>query len=352
MKRASVIVCFMLIFAFDCYAARLVISVPQNISEIQLLSGGTPAVLDHLKDRLSAEVSDLENHYEVNELASQIKQISALLKEREMAYAQKVSSIRNDYISKLSFTIHSIDAEISPESSSIGDIMFYYTVTNRSDRIITDIMFKPKMGSIILPTTTTLILEFINPDNLKLGIAPGESISNTGHDPERFSFFIGDLSKEELQRIRSDLKEEFSVQIVDLHFAFQQGYKGQRMVMGVDGAFAEQLKPFLAAIGKTKEDLVATTNRHTLAVEAYEKDKGKALDAFTHAAEKLKQSSLRYSCPVESTKNRCTFEGIDAGTYVIYASPAKGRAVFQEIRVDEGKHHVTIDSLGEDPFLP
>ena len=43
-------ICFLLLLPINAFPARLILTVPQGISEVELLSPGTLAVLDHLKE--------------------------------------------------------------------------------------------------------------------------------------------------------------------------------------------------------------------------------------------------------------------------------------------------------------
>ncbi|MDT8273109.1 MAG: hypothetical protein RRA35_07925, partial [Desulfomonilia bacterium] len=223
---------------------------------------------------------------------------------------------------------------------------------NSSDRIITDITFRPSIGSKVLPTTTALVLEFIHPQTLKLGLAPGETMTNNGHDPERFQFFIGNLSQEVLQQIRSDLSGSFAIEVLDLHFSSEKGYKGHIRVMDVEEAFEAQLKPIRNTLMKTETELASRRNALALAQEAFSSDRRKVMAEYTSAVEKLKRSSLRYKSAVDSKKGRSIFEDINVGTYLLYATNETGEAIFEEINVHEGKNQLMIHALRKDPFLP
>ena len=351
MRLLWFIVCLSVILPANAYSARLNVTIPQGVTEVQLLSPGTASVLEHLKTRFKGQLKTIDEKYQVARLESEVKEASLRIDRAEKAYKDRIDELRKQYISKISITIHSASAQLSPESA-LGDINFSYTVKNNSDRIISKITYKPLLNKTTLAITSSLVLEFIHPKTLMFGLGPGESITNVGNEPEHFSFFLSELIGKDIKNVQSSLPGGFSIDIIDIHFVSQKEYKGQSKEMDVKEAFAAQLKPIQASFQQVQDELKAKTDTLSSARKLYEKETSGILKAFRAEMKDLKQSSVRYHAPVEPKKNRSMIESIKPGKYYLYASDVTRQAIFEEITIEDGKNKIKIDTLKKDPFEP
>lgn len=351
MRPMVILLCVLFLVPSNSYAARLVVTVPRGIQEIRLLSPGTSAVLDFLKERLNVNLKSSSDRNQVERLEKEVQLAATAITEANKTHAEKIEALRKQYIDKVHITIHSASNHISPESA-LGDITFFYTADNTSDRIISDIIYKPVIGDIALPITTSLVLEFINPKNLIFGLAPGESLSNKGTDPEHFSFFLSELKAQDIKRIQSSMPGGFSIQVTDIHFVSQKGYKGQSGVMDVREAFPGLLGPYQAAVQRAQEQDRALREQLSKAKKLHERETRESINEFKAKAYDLKKSSVRYKGVVDQKKNRLSFEPIEPGTYIVYAPSGNGMAIFQEVTIDDGHNKLKIEALKKDPFEP
>jgi len=351
MRSTICVICIILIFPCVLTAARLQLEVPQGLTEVYLLSAGTPSILEHLKGQMEQSVGHLGTKYQIDLLKDQAEQATMLVKEKKKAYSHKFNVLRQQYLDSISLSILSSDAEIFPSSSALGEVSFFYTIKNNSDRIISDITYIPKIGDITLPTTSSLILELIHPTTLKSGLGPKETLSNKGHEPEHFSFFIGELSKEEIKKIRSEFQRIFTLEIVDMHFTKKKGYKGQADVMGFKEAFVDQIELLQTSIKKARNEEQTKTASYNKAFAQFSKERDEELIRYRNSLEDLKKSAIRYQSRVDE-KNRCAFENISAGTYFVYASNAQGRTIFEQRTIKENKNKIVINNMIKDPFAP
>lgn len=351
MRPAVMLLCLLLLLPATVHAARLVATVPPGLTELTLLSPGTGAVLEFLKNRLDARLKTSRDRYQIERLEKDSKRAETAITAADKAYADRIEGLRRQYIDKIHITIHSASNQISPESA-LGDITFFYTAHNTSDKIISDIIYKPVIGDIALPITTSLVLEFINPKNLIFGLAPGESLSNKGSDPEHFSFFLSELKQQDIKRIQSSMPGGFSIQVTDIHFVSQKGYKGQTEVLGVKDAFPGLLNPYLAAVNRARQDERALREELARAKTLYEKETRDSIQEFRAKAHDLKKNSVRYRAPVDRKRNRVSLDSIVPGKYFVYASPGRGMAVFQQVTIDDGHNKLKIETLKKDPFEP
>ena len=351
MRLLWFIACLSLIFPASAYPARLNVKVPQGITEVRLLSPGTSSVLEHYNSQLKSYLKTADEKYRIDQLSSEVNEASFKVEKTDRAYKERIDELRRQYISKISITIHSASAQISPESA-LGDITFSYTAKNNSDRIISDITYKPLLYKTTLSISSSLILEFMNPITYVSGLSPGESITNVGHDPEHFSFFLSELTDKDIKKAQSSLPGGFTIDIKDIHFVSQKTYKGKSKEMDVKEAFAAQLTPFQVASGQAKEEYKTKTAALSRARELYEKETHGILKWYHDEMEDLKQSSLRYQTPVDPKKGRGVIDSIKPGKYYIYASNPNRQAIFEEIAIEEGKNKIKINTLKKDPFEP
>lgn len=332
-------------------AGGLRCTLPAGIAEAYLISGGAPAVMEHLRAEYESGLKALNAELKVEELDTQAKKAQDELEKRNQAYADMLASIRKKHLSSLSVTLEGIEASISPSSSALGDLAFFFTVRNSTDRIITDITYTPRVGGKPLPTTTSLVLEFINPETLISGVGPGETLTNRGHDPERFSFFISELTPEEIKALKTDAAKHFGIEIIDMHFANQKGYKGQVEVQDFLSAFSRQLKPLQHAIDQAAADVKTRKDAHAKALAAFTTGKERLEGQLKASLAELKKNSIRFSARPDK-KNRFVFDGVPAGTYCLYAPDGRGGAVFEEVAVSgRGRQDIAAE-MKKDPFVP
>jgi len=351
MKRWVYLLCCMLLVPSLSHAARLQVRVPAGIPKVSLLSPGTDPVLDHLRGRLNEDLKTFDDQYHVEALKKETEVAQKSSDERLNAYKQGGKAIREEYIAKLSFRITRVSAFISPESSALGEIAFNYVATNHSDRIVSDVVYVPRIGTLKIPTQSKLVLEFMDSSTLKSGLAPGRSLGNAENNPERFSFFIGELSKTDLEKIRANLNRDFAIDVQDIHFASTIEYKDQGKVMDAEHAFQARLKELELASEAARKEAEAKLAVYHKALSDYNKAKEGSVKTFAESAQELKKDSVRFTGSVDE-KHRSIFEDIPAGTYFIYASDGKGKAVFQEVRVKNGRQKMKIEKVVRDPFQP
>ena len=351
MRSIICVVCSILVFPCVLPAASLQLEVPPGLAEVYLLSAGTPAVLEHLQGQVTNSLGQLSTKYQIDLLKDQAEKAAALTREKEQAYANKFESLKKQYLNSISLSIISSEAEIFPASSALGEVSFFYTIKNNSDRIISDITYKPKIGGITLPTTSALILDLIHPVTLKSGLGPNETLSNKGHEPEHFSFFIGELSREELKMIISEMKKAFTIDIVDMHFTQKKGYKGQTNVVGFKDAFIDQLQLMQISIERARADEQTKKASYNTAFSRFSEDKDVEMARYRDTLEDLKKTAVRSQMRVDE-KNRCTFENIPAGTYVVYAPNAQGKSIFEQVSINGNRNKLTFNEMIKDPFVP
>lgn len=331
------------------FAGGLRCSLPQEVSVAHLLSEGTPSVMEYFKAQAEEKVAALSRSYRVDALEVQVKKAEELLLQKNQMYADRLSSLRKEYLSSLTITLDSIEASISPSSSALGDLEFFYTARNNSNKIITDITYRPLIGGKTLPTTTSLVLEFIHPRLMISGIGPGETMTNREHEPERFSFFISELSKEEIQILKSDAANQFGIEIIDMHFADQKGYKGQIGVRDFVSAFPHRLAPLRSAIEHAEADVKTKKDAYSRAHSAFVAEKDRVLEEFRKSLAELRKSSVRCSVRPDK-KNRFVFDDVPPGTYYLYASDGRGSAVFEKTVIDDKNRQEVYTGMKKDPF--
>ena len=352
MKRSLILsVLGLLLMTLPAQAARVEVQVPPGVMSVSLLSAGTLPVLGHMRQSLEAEQRELDERFGVQALAEKLAQTETLIVKRRKTYEDTVASTRHRYLSQITVEVLSAEAFISPEASALGEITFTYRITNQTDRIVSDLVYAPRVGGISLPTSSRQMLELSHPDTLKFGIAPGKTLSNQGASPERFTFFIGELKSDQLAFIRKHIRENFHLDLKDLHFVERIDYKGQTATMDVEQAFAATLKPLkgsldeaLALRGKRQRD-------YQQAEAAFTEQLEEAHKRFSQVAFDLRHAAVRFSSPV-ANKHRCILNDIPPGTYLVYAPQGDGQALLQEITVPAGKLQLNLETTTKDPFLP
>ncbi len=351
MKRICLAVCLLGFLPISAHAAGLTVTVPSGIEEVQVLSPGTSAVLDHIKSQYRSKLKAIEDKYQVSRLDSEAKAAAGKRDAADKAYQEKIEALRKEAISKISIIIKSANIDISPQSA-MGEITYIYTVRNNSEKIVSNVVYKPLLNKSPLSVTSSLVLEFINPSNLIFGLAPGETLSNQGHDPEHVSFFNNEIVGKNINQIKSSLPDSFSLSIMDIHFLNQKGYKDQTRELDVKEAFAGQLKPFEAAFLQTKNEYAGKTEELKNARKQFDDESRGTVKEYRAQLSSLKASSIRGHARVEAKKNRASIKNLDPGKYYIYGTGSEKKAFFQELTIDEGRNKFEVKSLGKDPFLP
>ncbi len=351
MKKLFALALLFLILPMALHAARLQCTLPQGVGEASLLSDGTTAVLKHFRDQSDAESRKLRAEYQIDALEKEAKKAEALIGEKKQAYTAKVAGLRKNYLSLLEITIHSSQAAINPSTSALGDVVYFYTAKNNTDRIITDIKYKPIIEGKGLPTTTSLILEFIDPQTLKSGLGPHETMTNLGHDPEKFSFFIGEVLPDELNRMREAFGKSFSINVADMHFSNQKGYKGQIKALTFDEAFSGTLRPMQAAVDQAEADAKSKRGTYSSVLKTFQERQDRMSATLKKSLDALKLSSVRYSVRPDK-KGRYIFDDVEPGNYIVYARNGKGQAVFESIAIGKKKQKQSYTQMKKDPFAP
>jgi len=331
-------------------AATVKLVMPPGFKEVHLLSAGTSAVLEHMRGRLTGSLESLSAQYNIAGLKQELEKAKALSANRREVYRQGGKAIREQYISKLAIAITSATANLSSESS-MGEIVFTYKATNNSDRIISDVIYTPRIGNKKIPVASKLVLEFIDPATLKSGLAPGRSLSNNSDNPERFSFFVGEISKEDMQYIKANVGTAFALDVQDLHFMNAIGYKDQAQILDAEHAFQARLRELEEGGATAQRDAEAKADAYAKALNAYNQGKEGAVQRFKTEAEELRKSSVRATTGVDK-KNRGVFKEIEPGIYYIYATNGQGNAVFKQVEVGQGRVKMQIKDVVHDPFLP
>lgn len=350
MKKFIAVIFLFFIIPATLSAARLQCTLPQGISKMYILSSGTAAVIEHFKAQAEAGIAKFQTAYQIDALENQTVKADSGIQEKKKLYTERVSNLRKEYISKLTITLSSVRGSMTPSSSALGDVTYYYTARNNSDRVITDITYKPLVDGKGLPTTTLLVLEFIDPTTLKSGLGPHETMTNVGHDPEKFSFFIGEIAQEEIKNLKKDLEIRFGIKIVDMHFSSQKDYKGQFKPQTFEEAFSAQLRPLRIAIEQAEANNKAIKNVNAQALREFAEQRDGILGSLKKRLVELKKTSIRYTASPDK-KNRYVFDDVVPGTYYVYAADGNGKAVFEKITIGEKKQKKAYTQMKKDPFL-
>jgi hypothetical protein len=341
----------LLILPLNAHPARLIVTAPPGTTEVRLLSPGTLTVLDHIKAVFNGKLKIVDEKCQVAKLEREGKETAVKVESADKAYKEKIEALRREYISKVSITVHTVNLEITPQSA-LGDVTYTYTVKNNSDRIISDVVYKPLLNKNPLSITSSLVLEFINPGNLVFGLGPGESLTNQGHDPEHLSFFLNELAGRDMKQIQASLPGSFTINISDIHFLSQKGYKDQVKELGVKEAFAGQLKPFEAAFQQAQDDSKSKTMALSSAKKLFESETRGIMEDYRSQLRDLKRASVRYEGSVDQKKNKARIESIKPGQYYLYAVSQNKQAFFDKITIQSGKNKIEINTMKKDPFEP
>jgi hypothetical protein len=353
MIRKAIISLVIVLFAATVAAAdgaKVIVIVPDGMNEVSLLSQGTAEMLRFIHSKYEADIKRLEARYNISELKNQVDKSSILSRSEHDAMALKVQDIRNEYISRVSIKIDKVNPFISPESSATGEIEFTYTATNYSDRIIADIIYSPVIGKMEIQTSSKLVLDFVDRSTFKAGLAPGKTMITTEKDPDRFSFVIGQMNKNDLAFVRKNVEKGLSLKIKDIHFTNSIEYKDQSKVLTIEEAFPARLKDLIVMTSSEKKAAEEDLNKYNKAREDYDSAKSASLMEFNREAGELKKSAVRYTSKSDK-KGRAVFKEVLPGNYFIYGNK-DGRVVFKEISVKNARLKVKATELQKDPFKP
>ncbi len=330
--------------------AKVTAMVPPGMGEVFMMSQGTSEMLRFIHSKYDSDVKRLEVLYNIPALRNQMDKSSILSRTENDAMTAKVQAIRNEYVSRLKIKIDKVNPFISPETSATGEIEFTYTATNNSDRIIADITYTPVIGKIEIQTPSKLVLDFIDRATLKVGLAPGKTMITTEKDPDRFSFVMGQMNKNDLAYVMKNVEKGLSLKIKDIHFANSIEYMDQSKLLTVEEAFPERLKDLVAVSSSEKRTADENLDKYRKAQKEFDAAKSTALLEFNREAGELKKSAVRYTSRADR-KGRAVFKEVAPGDYYIYGSK-DGRVVFQEISVRSSRLKVKAEELRKDPFKP
>ncbi|HOI07972.1 MAG TPA: hypothetical protein PK213_12640 [Deltaproteobacteria bacterium] len=352
MRKIMCIAFLLVAIPVSLYGARLQYALPPGLSKAYLLSAGTPAMLEHEKARAKAKLEKLKGEFRIDTLEAGSKQGSGDVKRAKQAYADRIEALRKAYLSRLNLQLTSVNADINLASSAMADVTYFYTARNSSDKVITDITYRPLINGKPLGTTSTLVLEFMDMSTLTSGLAPGETMTNQGHDPEKFSFFLGEIPQAEVKELKKDFGRKFTIDVIDMHFADRKGYKGQFKPQTFEESFAGQLGPLENAIRQAEARARELSESDRKALKEFTAQKDRLVAEENKTLVGLKRSAVRYTGTIDK-KGRHIFEDVAPGTYFLYASTPDGRAVFEQVKVgEERKQKKTFTGMKKDPFVP
>jgi len=337
--------------ATPAHAARVTARVPSGTIEVKLLSPGVTAVLDVLRPRHEQRLKASREETGVDRLEQEVRRARQEAERARQAFENARREAKAHAVSKIRVTVHKADVHISSESS-IGEAEFFYTAFNESGLVVSDITYRPVVSGVVLPLTTPLTLEFIDPSNLLLGLGPQETITNQNKDPERLTFFLSDLSEGDRRKVSGAAPGDFSLKVEDMHFVARKGYKGQNKPMGIEEAYSSRLAPFSDAVQRAEAHRDALAQELARASQAYAAQTREGTERFRAQLKDLKAASVRAEGALDKKKSKAVFTDVPSGAYCVYAASADGRAAIKEVNVDSSRITVTIDRLGKDPFLP
>jgi hypothetical protein len=330
--------------------SKVIAMVPPGTDEVFLMSQGTGEILGFIHKKYDANIKGLQARYNLPELKSLAEKELISSRSDSEAVNMRLKSIKDEYISKLGIKINKVKPFISPETSATGEIEFTYTAINNTDKIIADVVYTPMIGKMQIHTSSKLVLDFVDRATLKAGIAPGKSLTTTEQDPDRFSFLLGQMNKNDLAYARENAEKGLSLKIIDIHFTNSIEYKDQSKVLGVEEAFKDRLQDILTKTSSESVSAQEDTVKYNEARKEFDAGKSAALKEFTSEAGELRKSAVRYTSKA-SNKGRAVFEGVAPGNYFIYASK-DGQAVLKEISVGNRRLKVKAEELQKDPFKP
>ncbi len=330
--------------------SKVIAVVPPGADEVFLMSQGTGEILGFIHKKYDSNIKGIQSRYNLPELKSRAEKELISSRSDNEAVNMRVKSIKDEYISKLNIKINKVKSFISPETSATGEIEFTYTAVNNSDKIIADVVYTPMIGKMQIQTSSKLVLDFVDRATLKAGIAPGKSLITTEEDPDRFSFLLGQMNKNDIAYARENAQKGLSLKIIDIHFTNSIEYKDQSKVLSVEEAFQDRLQDILTRTSSENISAQEDTVKYKEAQKEFDAAKSAALQEFTREAGELKKSAVRYSSKA-SDKGRAVFEEVVPGNYFIYAVK-DGQAVFREISVGNRKLKVKVEELQKDPFKP
>lgn len=336
----------------EILSASLVVKLPDGgASQALLLSPGTQAVLDLMRQRMDARMAAIRSIYGLEKLEKDAEEAKKEASRCEAAYRAAVDGLKKRVVS--SIRIHIIDSDVSMSSgSSTGEIAFHYSATNTTDRIVSDVTYRPVIDGAIVQMAMPLVLEFINPANLVFGLGPGETLTNKDKEPEHLTFFLSDLSDTDKERLIKSPAKALTLAVDEVHFVSQKGFKGQFKVMDLTEAYRGQLEPFKAASDRARQWQMAASGELAREREQFNAAVKDVLTGFTRQADDLKRASVRATGTIDPTKKRASFSEVAPGEYMLYVAGPAGKACLQKVSVDKRKTKTAVKGCGKDPFMP
>lgn len=326
-------------------ATEVAVELPAGYGAPQLLSPGTDAVLRHYRTQLDRELERLDAQYQLSQRQAALKQAELDLNSSRSRLSREAERLKQRSIAQVHVRIISAALTDLGSSSTMGDITFYYTVTNSTGRIVGSLLYRPVVGQLRIPTTSSLYLDLIDFATMRFGLAPGASLSNQGTHPENLSFFVGELKGEQLAQIKRSIATDFKLEVVDLKFLRQTGFKGQTQALSFEEAFAAELGPYRASVGRSERALSEARTLAAAAARGLNAAKQQHLGRFVQASATLQSAARRYQAG--------GFSDVEPGVYWLYAKGPAGRVIFERVRVKAARRQA-IEALSPrpDPFKP
>ncbi len=329
------------------WATEVEVKLPAGYASAQLLSPGTGAVLKHYRSQLDRELKRLDAQFQLTQRQAELEQAELKLATSRTQLNQQTAMLRQASIARVRIQTHSAAVTDLGSSSTMGDIDFFYTVTNNTGHIVGSLVYQPMVGQLRIPTTSNLYLDLIDFATMRFGLVPGASLSNQGFHPERLSFFAGELKGGQLAEIKRSIASDFRLEIVDIKFLRQTGYKGQTQELSFDEAFAGELGPLRAAVSQAERELARARELAAETSRGLAAAKQQDVSRFAQAAGILQISSRRYQA------SQARFTGVEPGTYWLYAKGPGGWAIFEKVWIhDARRQKIKSTNMRPDPFKP
>lgn len=329
------------------YATEVEVKLPAGYAAAQLLSPGTGPVLQHYRSQLDSQLKRLDDQYQLKAKQAAYQRSTQDLAASRSRLDQRLASLRQDCIARIHVKIVSASLTDLGSSSAMGDINFYYSVTNNTGRIIGALIYHPTVGQLKIPTASSLYLDLIDFTSMRFGLPSGATLSNQGVHPEQFSFFAENLSQSQIAMLKRDVNAGLNLQIEDVKFLRQTGYKGQTQELSFEEAYAGEIRPYRDATNRAE---AALKSNQQLADEARAnlnaaKQSHEAL--FASEAKTLLNSAQRYRAKTT------TFTAVKPGTYYLFASGQRGQALFEKVTIKADRHQtIKAGRGGANPFIP
>jgi len=328
-------------------AAEVEVKLPAGYASAQLLSPGTAAVLQHYRSQLDRELKRLDDQYQLKAKQAAYQKATQDLTASRARLDQHLAKLRQDCIARIHVKIVSASLTDMGSSSAMGDINFYYSVTNNTGRIIGSLIYHPTVGQLKIPTASSLYLDLIDFSTMRFGLPSGTSLSNQGVHPEQFSFFAENLNQSQIAMLKRSLNSGLTLQIEDVKFLRQTGFKGQTQELGFEEAYAGEIRPYRDAVNRNEAAVKSSQQLADSARAALNAAKQSHEAVFTSSATSLLAAAPRYS----STSS--LFNNVAPGTYYLFATGKHGQALFEKVTIKAERHQkITAGKIIANPFRP